>query len=299
MQKFALGLALSLFVTLGAGCSVPELPSWSIFPKEIPATDVDLSIEHDIWLEQTSLNPLEKLSKQPTRLVSITEWSPNDHVAFDWSETYDRETAASVEARTEAERATGVGEEANVPEAVFETISLKGSYQSDALDDGQRILLPSEWEQQAIDLSGGPNTIIWLSKKQYDELAATRHTHLAIGMFDAGLQTAANAADAVKGFIAKIQGNDNGGSITDQDVTEIVASAEWGTYTLEWQGNKVKVQTIQAENKFATYTILANPENPLILEVELKAWAYGTEALGMLSDELEISGYSVTAIVSP
>lgn len=298
MQPSTIGLALALLVTLGAGCSVPELPNWSIFPKEVPATDIDLSNKHRVQLEQTSLNPLDKLAKQPTRYVSITEWLPNDRVAFDWSETYDRETAASIEARTEAGRATGVGEESNVPDAVFETISLKGSLKSDALDDGQRILLPSEWEQNEHDLTGGPNTVIWLSKAQYDELADARHTHLSIGLFDAGLQTAANAAEAVKGFIAKLQGDD-GAAVSDLDVTEIVADAEWGTYSLKWQGDNVKVQTIQAENKFASYTILANPENPLILEVELKAWAYGTEALGVLSDDLEISGYAVTAIISP
>jgi hypothetical protein len=64
-------------------------------------------------------------------------------------------------------------------------------------------------------------------------------------------------------------------------------------------GDKVRVQTIEAENKFASYTVLANPDNPLILEVELKAWAYGTEALGVISDDLEISGYSIIAIDHP
>jgi hypothetical protein len=119
---------------------------------------------------------------------------------------------------------------------------------------------------------------------------------LSIGLFDAGLQTAANAADAVKGFIAKISGGDDSGSITDQDVTEIEAAAEWGTYTLTYQGDKVKVQTIQAENKFASYTILANPENPIILEVELKSWAYGTEVVGLISSDLKIAGYTIISI---
>lgn len=299
MNKTKFGLALVMLATLGAGCSLPAVPTWSFFPKDIPATDVTVAQQTTIQLQQISLNPLERLEKQPTRSVTLTDWAAGDHAGFDWSETYDRETAESIAAREEAERATGVGEESHVPEPIYETITLKGSLKTDALDDGQRISLPSEWMQDDVDLSGGPNTIIWLSKAQYDELAATRHTHLSIGLFDAGLQTAANAADAVKGLIAKISGNNDSGSVSDQDVTEIEASPDWGSYVLQWQGDKVRVQTIQAENKFASYTILANPDNPLILKVELKAWAYGTEALGVLSSDLQISGYEITNIASP
>ena len=294
-----LGLSLATVLTLGAGCTMPQLPVFSFLPKTLPATDINLSEHASIQLEQTAINPLERLSKQPQRLLDIQDWVAGDRVTFSWSETYERETAASIEARSAAERATPVGQEANVPEPVYETISLAGSLKTHALDDGQRILLPSEWPATDHDLTSEPNTLIWLSRAQYDELSSTRHTHLSIGVLDAGLQTVASAAGAIQELIAKISGSDGADSVAEQDVTEIVADAEWGTYTLMYQGEKVKVQTLEAENKFASYVILANPENPLILEVELKSWAYGTEALGLISEDLQVAGYSVSSIAIP
>lgn len=299
MRNGLIGSAVLMLAALGAGCSGPSLPSLSLFPEDLAPNELDLTVGSTIGLEQTDINPLENLGDKRLRVMTVTDWAAGDRADVAWSETFERETAASIEARSEAERSSGVGEETAIPEPIYETITLEGSLKTDALDDGQRILLPSEWEEGGLDLRGGPNTIIWLSRSQYDELESTRHTHLSIGLFDAGLQTAADTAEAIKGFISKITGNDDAIAVSDQDVTEIVADAEWGTYTLKWNGKKVRVQTIQAENKFASYTILANPDNPLILEVELKAWAYGTEALGVISDELQIAGYSVIEITSP
>ncbi len=299
MKTPTLGLLFCLVVAMGAGCTTLLPTSLALFPKDLPATDVDLIAGSTIQLEQTAINPLERLNQQPVRTLDVQAWEPGAKVTMAWSETYTQETAESIEARTAAEHANPVGEEPKVPEPVYETVSLQGSITTDALDDGQRIMLPSEWSDLNHDLAGGSNTVIWLSKVQYEELTATRHTHLSIGVLDAGLQTAADAAVAVKAFIAKISGSNYAGSVSDQAVTELVASAEWGSYTLMYAGKKVKVQTIEAENKFASYVILANPDNPLILEVELKSWAYGTEALGLISDDLQVAGYSIKSITTP
>lgn len=296
MSKALLGLSLLMLVTLGAGCTLPELPSLPFLPKDLPASDVDLAVGSTIVLEQIATNPLERFGNEPDRVIMIEDWVANDKVDLTWSETYERETAASITAREQAKRATPVGETASVPAPVTETIELSGSIAADALDDGSRISLPSEWQESEVELTGSANTVIWLSKSQYDELTATRYTHLAIGLFDASLQTAGDAAAAVKSLIVKITSDSGASAVAESDVTEISASADWGTYTLKVDGKNVRVQTIQAENKFASYTILANPDNPIILKVELKAWAYGTEALGIISDELQISGYSITQI---
>lgn len=297
MTKTTLGLALVALLTLGAGCTLPSLSSWSFLPKDLPAGDVDLNAGSTIMLEQTSLNPLDRLKKAPERVITLVNWTPNERVELNWNETFERETAASITARSEAERATGVGEEPHVPEPVYETVSLEGAVTSDALDDGNRLVLPSEWDEQAVDLSGSSGTVIWLSKTQYDELSATRHTRLSLSVFDQSLQQAADVAGFVKDLINRVQGGQSG-TVSQTDPTEIVAGVDWGSYPLTVDNEKVSVPTIQAENKFASYTILANPDNPLILEVELKAWAYGTEALGFMSDDLQMSGYAVTSIYS-
>jgi hypothetical protein len=296
MRLPALFLLLTSAMTLGAGCRAPSVADFNLFPKDLAATELDLGAGATLQLQESSLTPLNLGNKAPVRAVEIDAWQAGDQVALTWSEYFERETTASIEARAAAERATGVGEEAHIPEPVYETIARDGSLQTDALDNGQRILLPVAWPESAHDLSGKDNTLIWLSRAQYDELVNTRHTHLEIGSLDARLQDAEQAVEVLKNVIDKIRGVEPNIEVTEQDVTEITADIEWGKYTVMYQGEKVRVQTLQAENKFASYTVLANPDNPLILEVELKAWAYGTEALGVISDDLEISGYSIIQI---
>ena len=63
-------------------------------------------------------------------------------------------------------------------------------------------------------------------------------------------------------------------------------------------GAKVNVQIITAENGFAKYKILANPENPLVLQVELKSWALGLGTLGLVTDAVPMQGYRVERIDS-
>lgn len=292
------GLGVLALVAMGSGCTLPPLPNLLFLAKDMAATEVSLVTDATLVLEQTNLNPLEKFNRQPERTVKLTDWVAHERVKFTWNETTQRETAASIAARDAAEHATPVGQASNIPEAVYETITQQGTLTANALGDGSRILLPSAWPETDTDLTDKSNTIIWLSQAQYEELSTTRHTHIAIGSVDAGLQTAANALEAVKTFIQKLAGSGEV-TVSDQDITEIEASADWGEYVFTWNEDKVSVQTIEAENQFAHYTILANPDNPLILAIDLKPWAYGTEALGVISDDLKISGYRITKISLP
>lgn len=286
---------MALFLLMGAGCQRPE---WLVMPfgaAEVAVADLRPAAGSTLTLQKLEISPLSKFNKQHDRVVAFTEFVPNERVAFSWSETFEQETPASLTAREAAERASGVGEESVVPAAVYETIALTGSVTSSGLASGGRLYLPSEWPEGEVANVGEENSVLWLSKTRYDELAATRHTNLALSSFDANLAGLAKAADAFKDLLSKLQsGSPVEVSAEEVDITEIEADAAWGKYTLQVNGKKVRVTTIQAENKLATFTILADPENPLILKVELKAWAYGTEALGFVTDEFEITGYQVT-----
>jgi hypothetical protein len=234
MHHRALTIGLSSFLLLGAGCTVPSLSSMSLFPKELAATELDLASGTTIQLQASSLTPLNIGNDAPVRSILISDWQAGQAVTMSWSEFFKRETAASIEARSIAERSAGVGEEANIPEPVYETISRDGALYSDALDDGHRILLPSAWPEETFDLGGKDNALIWLSRAQYDELAETRYTHLEIGSIDARLQDAAQAVDVLNGILDKIRGSDPAVEVSEQDITEIAASPDWGSYT-QWR----------------------------------------------------------------
>lgn len=290
-------LSCGMLLLLGAGCTLPDELAWLGGAESMASTDVDLMSGSTIVLHESSANPLERLKKVPDREVIVTDWTAGEKAAIEWSETYDRETSESVAARTAAEHATGVGETPNIPDAVYETISLAGTLATESLAAGDRIRLPSDWPEGAVEAREG-NTLIWLSRKQYDELEATRHTQLSLGAIDAGLSHVADGIQTVKDLIGTVTG-DNSPVTAQPAITEIEAAVEWGTYTLTWNETQVRVQTIQAENQFARYTILANPDNPIILAVELKPWAFSTEALGILGADLNLDGYEVTKITTP
>ncbi len=306
MKPLSAVLVLTLIATLGAGCEdtnlpdlsfLPDLPKispLSFFTKDVPAEDLDLAPNATIVLLESTLAPLNLGQTKYPRILTVEEWLPADWVKLNWIETYQVETEASIEAREAAEHTAGVGEAAEVPAPVYQTVSREGRLASDALDDGRRILLPSAWKEEDQDLTGSENTLFWLSRAQYDELVSTRHTHLEISAVDAKLDTLVDVAEKFKDLITRLQGGDTGVDETDySDITEIEAQAEWGTYIFKYNDKRVEVRTIEAENKIASFTVLANPDNPLILEVALKPWAYGTEALGAIDDDFEVSGYSI------
>ncbi|MDQ5951939.1 MAG: hypothetical protein QG626_66 [Patescibacteria group bacterium] len=290
-------LACAMLFVLGAGCTLPNELAWLGGAESVVSADVDLTNGSVIVLHDSSANPLERLKKVPDREVTVSDWLAGEKATITWSETYDRETAESIAARTAAEHATGVGETPNIPDAVYETISLGGTLATESLAAGDRIRLPSDWPEGAVEAREG-NTLIWLSRKQYDELEATRHTQLSLGAIDAGLSHVADGIQTVKDLIGTVTG-DNSTVTAQPAITEIEADVEWGTYALTWNDAQVRVQTISAENQFARYTILANPENPLILAVELKPWAFSTEALGILGADLNLNGYEITKISTP
>lgn len=290
-------LACAMLFVLGAGCTLPNELAWLGGAESVASADVDLTNGSVIVLHESSANPLERLKKVPDREVTVSDWLAGEKATITWSETYDRETAESIAARTAAEHATGVGETPNIPDAVYETISLGGTLATESLAAGDRIRLPSDWPEGAVEAREG-NTLIWLSRKQYDELEATRHTQLSLGAIDAGLSHVADGIQTVKDLIGTVTG-DNSTVTAQPAITEIEADVEWGTYALTWNDAQVRVQTISAENQFARYTILANPENPLILAVELKPWAFSTEALGILGADLNLNGYEITKISTP
>ena len=135
-------------------------------------------------------------------------------------------------------------------------------------------------------------TLIWLSAKQYNELVNTRTTTISIGVFDekfSSLQSFGRIFDRAKKFIQQAPQAEQ----TQEDLYKVEADGEWGEYTLMVEGEEKTVRTIGADNWFGSYTILANPENPLILEMHLNPLSFGSLKEGVTE---AFSGYQVIEI---
>lgn len=283
-------LGVTVLALMGAGCSEPAV--------EVSADDVDLHAGATIAFAQNGSwlrNPFVA-NDEDLRTATVDAWTTGESATLSWTHSEQRETSASIGARTAAQNAP-VGSGVVVPDAVYETVTTNGTIATDALDNAERVTLPSYWPEGEYDVRGEENSIVWLSRAQYDELVATRSSHIALGLFDSTLADILGFGDTIEDALATLQGNvASGDAASNADVTRLTADADWGDYTLTVNGTTSTVRTVTATSLFADYTILANADNPLILKVRVKPLSLGLGMLSTLRVINSLAGYHVTAI---
>lgn len=265
---------------LGAGCL--QQTSVSDQASADAATELALSTGTQIHLRETVLGIpgmvvdfLKGVSAE--RVLTIKTWDPGSRAVFDWEQELKKETDASVAERKayfDAYTKAPVGSKFPEPPAqVYETKVEQGTLESVELADSQTILLPFFW--QNADQIKKQSSLIWLSSKQYQELVDTRHTKINLGLFDDSVSKVTGFTDQIKQLVDRIS-QTTAEQPAQKDVLEVDADIDWATYTLEVDGKPVTVRAIRAHNSFARYTVLANENNPLILEIILTPASRGS-----------------------
>lgn len=310
MFQGALPLFL-LILLLGFGCSGSAV---SDLTAEQAAASLDLAVESQIVLRPTVLGLGGKIvdvlgGDADQRTVTITEWTPSTSVSLTWNITTQTETAASVAAR-EAYASeygeTAIGEDVpDAPEPEYEDTVKSGMLASSVLSDAGTLQLPELWSEG--DGGTTSTSLIWIGKAQYDELVATRSTKLSLGLFDESLMQVEEVTSKLTSYLDRIKNLWPGETIETEtpaetdadDLLTVEAKSDWGEYMLLVDGTRTTVQTIEASNAFATYTILANQDNPLILELRLTPLSQGNLEVLSPSGFIEgFGGYEVSEINS-
>ncbi|MBI4438080.1 hypothetical protein HY631_03975 [Candidatus Uhrbacteria bacterium] len=300
--------ALSLAL-LGVGCS--STVASSLTPEEASAS-LTLTAGSEIVLRPTVLGLGGALvgflgAQTQDRQISVTEWIPGSSVGLAWSITTQTETAASVAARAayEAEYGqTAIGEEIpKGPEPAYEVTVQSGTLRSDALADATTLGLPETWAEG--DTGVSKTSLIWISRAAYDELVNTRSTHFSLGLFDESLMQVGEATGKLTSYLEKIkslwsdEASSSDASVQEQagDLLTVEADADWGATTLLVDGVRTRVRTIEARNAFGSFTILAHPDNPLLLELRLTPLSQGNlEVLSPSGFLAGFGGYEVSQI---
>lgn len=236
------------------------------------------------------------LGEASARQVTVEEHQSSRYAVLSWTMPVRRETVASKAARDYALTHTPVGQDVVMPEAVYENVTLQGVVRTDSLANAERLLLPSYWPEGEYDVSQAGNSVIWLSNAQYAELVATRSSHVQLGLFDSTLKDALDFTESAKSALDRLQGKIAATATSNQDFTKLTAKGDWGSYPIKVNGQDVRVRTIEASNAFAHYTILANPENPVILNISIMPWALGPSLFGSLNELKDELGYSITSV---
>lgn len=305
-SKFQIFFSISALLFLGAGC---EQEIISDKTPEQSAAELNITTGAKIELQETVLGIGGKFvnlfqGTDAPRVVKIEEFAQNNKISAVWERSFEQETTASKEVRDkyfEEFKTAPIGTQLPTPpEPVYETITEKGNLETSDLKEGTKILLPMFWKKD--ETVGDETTLIWLSQKQYQELIQTRHTEIHLGLFDDSIATVTGFFNQLELFVDKIKsvGQDavsNPITIQPSDSSTIEAAIDWKTYRLLVNGKLTDVRAIQAQNAFAKYTILANEENPLILEIVLTPASRGSVNLfNQKSFGEAFAGYEITKI---
>ncbi len=297
VKKF--GLALAMLMLIGSGCVGASVSQTS--PDEAAAL-LHVQPGDEIAIRETVLGiggPFVKFFKRQDAELTlvIQQWMAGVQAEMNWNRELQQETEDSKKAREayEAQYANApIGSELPPkPEPVLETITQSGTLTTKSLADALHVFLPIFWKTD--ETLGEESSLIWISQKQYDELIQTRRTKINLGLFDDSVSYAVGLTDQVKQLVEKLKGAEE--TPEGKNVLDVEADIEWGTYDLVVDGIVTTVQTIQAQNAFARYTILANRQNPLILEIMLSPASQGS--LHLFSRESigeSFWGYEVVSI---
>ena len=307
-------LGLTMIVLVGTGCATDFTSS--LTPEEA-IDSFSFSVGTQLTIRPTVLGVggfiVDLLgSDAEEREVELTTWEPGSGVGLSWSITTKEETEESKAAReaydtTYAE--VPIGEEIpDAPEPDYLEVVQEGNLSTNSLESGTTLLMPDLWIEG--DAGSVDENLIWLSSAQYEELVSTRSTTLSFGLFDESLAKIEDVGGTLQGYIdqvASLFDSDDASGVEEEveetvetegvDLTKVEASGDWGSYSLKVDGVRLTVRTIEAKNNFGSVTVLANPDNPLVLEVKLTPLAQGNlEVLTPGGFAEGFTGYEITEI---
>ncbi|HLD20512.1 MAG TPA: hypothetical protein VJB64_00270 [Patescibacteria group bacterium] len=307
---FAIPVLSLLFV--GAGCTTIEVSS--LTPEEATAS-LSFVSGNELVIRPTVLGVGGKIvgwlgGEEEERTVTIDSWTAGEQVSLSWSIKTQVETETSKTARLtyDAQYASSpVGTQIpEPPEPSYEERVIEGTIASAFMKSGDTLMLPEAWPEG--DAGEVEASLIWLARDKYEELVSTRKTKVSLGLFDESLLKVEDATgriksvmDSLSGLLSSITGSTQEPAeeeLVDTDsLLTLEADPDWGEYPLLVDDVRTTVRVVEAKNAFASYKILANMDNPLILEIQLTPLSQGNlELLSKDGISEGFGGYEITQI---
>lgn len=209
--------------------------------------------------------------------------------ALEWKRADRRETEESVANRDAHE---SEGREGSPPPRVFAIVTTEGRLNFVRSEEDRKMLLPAFWQEgESTVLDNG---ILWLTKDAHARLKQGQKVEWSLGMGSPVLDTASDILGAFDGAVEKLFGDGEDGKGSPFDL-ELVT--EDGLFAVRIDGRVETVEVLQVKSWFATYLVLDNPDNPLILKVGVNPVAASAlDAFSPLGVDTKALGYEITEI---
>lgn len=174
--------------------------------------------------------------------------------------------------------------------------SASGTLALASYDDAQAMLLPAFWRSG--DVTASHNGGLWLSRSAYDGLAAGHEVDWRIGLADGALSTLSTALKTFNALSAKLFGSAT--AVPDISPFTVKKTGEDDAFPMTIDGKIVLLRTMAVSSWFADFTVLDNPDDPLILKVSVNpAAAPALKALGSAQVRTDELGYEITSMTRP
>ncbi|MDD5438248.1 MAG: hypothetical protein PHC70_03835 [Patescibacteria group bacterium] len=260
MQSKFVWLTVLTLTLFGAGCAwfsrnpsiVPAGPRPADFTGASPAEaakKVNFVPGSQIEIRQTYLGVGAKLddkqagdNKEGVRIVTLERFAPMVYANLSWKLSRRVEGSAST----------------------TEMQTVKGKMTGIELKQNHQLYLPGYWPSEALNVSN--LSAIWLSEDVYNALSKNKLAGINFGILDTSLYGALNTSKVFSEAIKSLQDQVGQAELKeDLDVTR--AEETFSDWTLNINGQDVKVQVIKAKSWFGEIVVLNNPQNPLILKM--------------------------------
>lgn len=171
----------------------------------------------------------------------------------------------------------------------WETAGAEGSVAAERKPGAGRMLLPALWPEGEHD--AGENGLLWLSEKAFQEIEEEGRTEWELGVADPLLERASSALAAFREAASRLFGASAGKTPFTVEVKER------GIFPVRLDGRIESVPVVVLKNWMASFVVLDDAKNPLILKVNFDPAALrALEAFSALGVDPRAVGYEITAV---
>ena len=268
-----------------------------------PTAAMKLKQGMKIHVAHQNINPNSMpLGKNTLRILTLEDPSSAEGLSFSWRETPDGKEppipqGQVITADTTTQDTLPAGNQLP-PDARPYFGAQTGKMSLPNMTQARRMTLPIFWPEGDLFLSN--STGIWLSDIAFEEIKGDRKTHWNPGLLNNPLLGPVQGIQPLEKGLAQLQEQlDNKEAEKDKGLS-IQSKRGAVLFPIRINGKDQELEVIEAQNWLASYKILNNAQNPLVLQVTVAPEASITEILfspvGLIKGLAE---YKVIAIEGP